>query len=257
MAEISFPWSALGLLKDPITKFLFYGAYAASHQHYLERVSHNSKDKLGRLFEFDLKLENKHFSNLEAPVSKLILRNISGQMLSKVEVLVEANAGNAKYQDFAILHNVDDIMQVVHLPRIPLKDLVIVEGNKILIPFSEVQVSIRVESKNIEDFDRTAISNLIHPTYTEHLNSTWHKMWGFFWNLDHIVSKKHDLKDAIQYNLIGQTYWPVFDEPISAKEQIRDTVKFTIGTPLSWVLTRNFSIWILFWFPIFLGLRRL
>ena len=95
------------------------------------------------------------------------------------------------------------------------------------------------------------------PTYTELLNSKWDEKWGYIWNPDYIERTKSEMVAYIQFHLATQKYYPVSVDDLSFSDQLSGFSRATIGRPLSWVLTRKFSIWMLFWVPIFLRLRRL
>ena len=124
MVDVSIPAGTLGLLIDPITKFLFLNAYKVSHEEHLEHYRPGKRfHALGRFLEYDIHLESDHVSNATVPMSFLILRNISDRTFHRVDLLVEADAGSVKYQDFTTLIDVGSTPLVVHLPRIPLKEM--------------------------------------------------------------------------------------------------------------------------------------
>lgn len=122
MVDVSIPAGTLGLLLDPITKFLFLDSYRVSHEEHLKRFqAGKSFDELGRFFEFDIHLECNYLSNSTVPMSFIIIRNKSDKKFSRVELLVEADAGYVKYQDFTTLIDIERTPLVVNLPKFPLK----------------------------------------------------------------------------------------------------------------------------------------
>jgi hypothetical protein len=103
---VSLPAGALGVLLDPITKFLFLDSYRVSHNEHINRFQIGKRfDELGEFFEFDIHLECNYLSNSTVPMSFIILRNKSSREFSRIELLVEADAGYVKYQDFSVLKN--------------------------------------------------------------------------------------------------------------------------------------------------------
>ena len=194
MVDVSIPAGTLGLLIDPITKFLFLDAYKVSHEEHLEHYRPGKRfHALGRFLEYDIHLESDHVSNATVPMSFLILRNISDRTFHRVDLLVEADAGSVKYQDFTTLIDVGSTPLVVHLPRIPLKEMD-VQNNRIITTYNKVWVKATISDNSLSEYEAKAESPRLSPTYSEFLNSRWKRKWDVIWNLDYIESCKTDLK---------------------------------------------------------------
>lgn len=180
MVDVSIPAGTLGLLIDPVTKFLFLESYKVSHEVHLKRIRAGKQfDTLGNFFEFDIHLECNHISNSTVPMSFLILRNTSERSFHRVELLVEADAGYVKYQDFTTLIDVGQTPLVVKLPRIPLKEIEITGNNRIITAYDKVLVKVVIVDNSLSENESKAESYAISPTYTEFWNSTWDKKWDF------------------------------------------------------------------------------
>ncbi len=258
MIDVSLPAGTLGLLVDPVTKYLFLGAYRVSHQEHLKRFQAGKRfDELGRFFEFDIHLECNHISNSTIPMSFLILRNISGRSFQRIELLVEADAGYVKYQDFTTLIDVGKTPLVVNLPRIPLKEIELTGSNRIVTTYDKVSIKIAILDDSISEHESKGESHSICPTYTEFLNSKWDKKWDCFWNLDYIESCKTDLRHRLQFYFITRNRWPVADEPRNIFYQMFKTARFFIGVPLFQLLSFERVISALFWVPIFVRYKTL
>lgn len=252
MVDISLPAGTLGLLIDPITKFLFQEPYRVSHQEHLKRFQAGKRfDALGQFFQFDIHLECDHISNSTVPMSFLILRNISGRSFQRVELLVEADAGYVKYQDFTTLVDIGKIPLVVNLPRIPLKEIELTNDNRIVTAYDNVRVMIEINDDSLSIYESRSESGPIRPTYTEFLNSRWDKKWGHVWNLDYIESSKTKLRHRLQYYLVTRNRWPVEGEPSGTFYQLYKALRFFVGVPLFRLLSHEQIISTLFWTPIF------
>jgi hypothetical protein len=255
---VSLPAGALGVLLDPITKFLFLDSYRVSHNEHINRFQIGKRfDELGEFFEFDIHLECNYLSNSTVPMSFIILRNKSSREFSRIELLVEADAGYVKYQDFSVLKNVGDIPLAVNLPRIPLREVELTSNNRILMTYEKVQVELNIIDDSLEASRCFAKSRIISPSYTEFLNSSWDKKWDFVWNLDYIESKKRELRDKLYYYLAGRYKWPVFGEPKNVFFMVYKRFRFIVGVPLFKAVGNRRVLAILFWLPIFLRLKKL
>lgn len=254
MVDISLPAGTLGLLIDPITKHLFLNSYQVSHEEHLKRFQIGRRfDSLGRFFEFDIHLECNHISNSTVPMSFLILRNTSDRTFRRVELIVEADAGYVKYQDFNTLVDIGKTPLVVYLPRIPLKEIELTHDNKIITTYKNVVVKVEILDESLSGNESTGESYPISPTYTEFLNSRWERKWDTFWNLDYIESCKTDLRHKLQYYLVTRNKWPVAGEPRNIFYQIYKAVRLLVSVPLYRILSYERVIAVLFWAPIFLG----
>lgn len=258
MVDVSLPAGTLGLLIDPVTKFLFQESYRVSHQEYIKRFQAGKRfEALGSFFEFDIYLECNHISNSTVPMSFLILRNVSERPFPKVELLVEADAGYVKYQDFTTLVDVGKTPLVVNLPRIPLKEIELMSNNRIITTYDKVRVAIQINDEALSDYEARSESRPIRPTYTEFLNSSWDKKWDHFWNLDYIESCKTTLRHRLQFYLVTRNRWPVEGEPRSTFYRLYKTLRFFLGAPLFRLLSHERIITALFWTPIFLRIKTL
>lgn len=258
MVDVSLPAGTLGLLIDPVTKFLFLKSYRISHEEHLKRFRMGKRfDALGSFFEFDIHLECNHISNSAVPMSFLILRNTSERSFERIELLVEADAGYVKYQDFTTLVDVGKTPLVVNLPRIPLKEIELTSNNRIITTYDKVRIKINIHDDLLSDYEAKGESHSIRPTYTEFLNSRWDKKWDQFWNLDYIESCKTDLRHRLQFYLVTRNRWPVSGEPRDAFYHLYKALRLLVGSPLFLLLSPQRVISALFWVPIFLRLKTL
>lgn len=258
MIDVSIPAGTLGLLFDPITKFLFLDSYRVSHEEHVKRFQTGKCfDELGIFFEFDIHLECNYLSNSTVPMSFIILRNKSDKKFSRVELLVEADAGYVKYQDFTTLVDIESTPLVVNLPRIPLKEIEFTSNNRIVTTYKNVRVKIKIIDDSVSEYDSSAESYEISPSYTEFLNSRWDKKWEFVWNLDFIESSKTDLKHKFQFYLITRNKWPISGEPKNIFYQLYKVIRLLVGMPLFKILSNKYVLPIMFWVPIFLRLKKL
>jgi len=258
LVDISLPAGTLGLLVDPITKFLFHDAYEVSHEEHLKRFRPGKRfDALGKFFEYDIHLECNHISNATVPMSFLILRNTSERKFSRIELVVEADAGYVRYQDFTTLIDVGIIPLVVNLPRIPLKEIEVTKTNRIVTTYSKVVVKISILDSSLSEYEAKSESHGITQTYTEFLNSRWEKKWDSVWNLDYIESCKTEIKHKLLYYLVSRNQWPVAGEPRNALFQIYKGIRLLIGAPVFRILSYEKIISTLFWVPIFLRINKL
>lgn len=263
MVDISIPAGTLGLFTDRVTKFLFLASYQVSHQEHLKRFQAGKRfDELGEFFEFDIRLECDHISNATVPASFIILRNRSTQTFERVELLVEADAGYVKYQDFTTLIAVGETPLVVNLSRIPLKEIEFTSQNKIITPYNQVTVTLYIRDCTIPEYQAKATSRPFHPSYTEFLNSSWDKKWGTMWNLDYIESCKTDVRYKLQYYLVTRNRGSVAGESSSRIYHIYKIVRLLFGIPLVRVLRDEWVVheWVvsaIFWLPIFIRYRKL
>jgi len=258
LVDISIPAGTLGLLSDKLTKFLFLAAYQVSHQEHLKRFQAGKHfDELGEFFEFDIHLECDHISNATVPTSFLILRNRSGQTFERVELLVEADGGYVKYQDFTTLISVGETPLVVYLPRIPLKEIEFTSSNRIVTPYDKVTVTVLIHDSAVPEHKAKATSWPINPTYTEFLNSSWDEKWGAVWNLDHIESCKTTLRHKLQFYLVTRNRWPVEGEPSNRIYRMYKVLRLLLGMPLFRILSHEWIVATIFWLPIFVRYRKL
>lgn len=258
MLDISIPAGSLGFLADKITKALFFASYQVSHQEHLKRSQAGKHfDELGEFFEFDIHLECDHVSNATVPTSFLILRNRSDKIFERVELLVEADGGCVKYQDFATLISVGETPVVVYLPRIPLKEIEITENNRIVMSYEKVNITLFIRDKAVPEERARAVSWPISPTYTEFLNSSWDKKWGTVWNLDYIESCKTSLRHKLQFYLVTRNRWPVAGEPSSRIYRSYKIFRLLLGMPLFRIVSHEWIVSALFWLPIFVRYRKL
>lgn len=259
MVDVSIPAGTLGLLLDPITKFLFLDSYRVSHEEHLKHTRLGKRfGELGSFFEFDIHLECNYLSNSTVPMSFIILRNKSENKFSRAELLVEADAGHVKYQDFTTLIDLDSIPRVVSLPSIPLKEVEFTDSNDIVTSYNNVRVKIKIiDDKIISEEESSAESCAISPTYTEFLNSNWDKKWGVVWNLDYIERCKTILKSKLEYYFITRNSWPVVGEPDSTFYQVYKLARLLFGIPLFKFLSNKYVLLTLFWVPIFMRLKKL
>lgn len=258
MVDVSLPAGTLGLLIDPVTKFLFLKPYRVSHEEHLKRSQMGKRfDALGSFFEFDIHLEGNHISNSTVPMSFLILRNTSKSSFQRIDLLVEADAGYVKYQDFTTLVDVGETPLVVNLPRIPLKEIELTSNNRIITTYDKVRVKIKIHDEALRDHESKGDSHSISPTYTEFLNSRWDKKWDHFWNLDYIESCKTELRHRLQFYLVTRNRWPVAGEPRTGFYQLYKALRYLVGAPLFRLLSHERVISALFWVPIFLHFKTL
>lgn len=259
MIDISLPAGTLGLFTEKITKWLFLASYQVSHEEHLKRFQAGKRFReLGEFFEFDIHLECDHVSNATVPTSFLILRNRSGRTFSRIELLVEANGGYVKYQDFTTLIAVEDTPLVVYLPRIPLKEIEFTSANRIVTSYRDVTVTVFIrDDASIPEYKVQAKSLPISPTYTEFLNSSWDRKWGTVWNLDYIESSKTDLRHKLLFYLVRRNQWPMAGEPNSLLFRGYKLLRLLIGLPVFHILSRHLIISAIFWLPIFVGYRKL
>jgi len=258
LIDISIPAGTLGLLTDRATKFLFLTPYQVSHQEHLKRFQPGKRfDELGEFFEFDIHLECDHISNATVPTSFLILRNRSTQTFERVELLVEADGGYVKYQDFTTLVNVGETALVVYLPRIPLKEIEFTSRNRIVTPYDKVTVSLHIRDSAVPEYKAKATSRSISPSYTEFLNSSWNEKWGTVWNLDYIESRKTDLRHELQFYLVTRNRWPVAGESSSRIYRMYKVLRLLLGMPLFRILSHEWVVSAIFWLPIFVRYRKL
>lgn len=259
MIDISLPVGTLGLFTETITKYLFLASYQVSHDEHLKRTQAGKRFReLGEFFEFDIHLECDHVSNATVPTSFLILRNRSGQTFNRIELLVEANAGRVKYQDFTTLIAFGETPLVVYLPRIPLKEIEFTDANRIVTSYHDVTVSISICNEgSIPEYKVKATSLPISPTYTEFLNSLWDKKWGTIWNLDYIKSRKTDLRDKLLFYLVRRNQWPMDGEPSNVVFRAYKIFRLLLGLPLFRILNHDWFISAIFWLPIFVHYRKL
>lgn len=257
LVDISIPAGTLGLLVDPITKFLFREVYEVSHEEHLKRFRPGKRfETLGKFFEYDIHLECNHISNATVPMSFLILRNTSERIFNRVELVVEADAGYVKYQDFTTLIGVGITPLVVNLPRIPLKEIEVTKNNKIVTTYSKVVVKIAILDSSLSEYESKAESHGITPTYTEFLNSRWERKWDAVWNLDYIESCKTEIKHKLLYYLVSRNQWPVAGEPQNTLFQLYKGLRLFVGFPIYRILSHQWVISTLFWFPIFLRIKK-
>ncbi len=258
LVDISIPAGTLGLFIEWITKALFLDSYRFSHAEHLKCFQAGKNfHELGDFFEFDIHLECDHVSNATVPTSFLILRNRSGQAFNRVELLVEANGGYVKYQDFTTLIAVGDIPLVVYLPRIPLKEIELTSTKRIITPYRDVTVMVFVHDDSIPECKSKAKSQAISPTYTEFLNSSWDEKWGTVWNLDYIESCKADLRNKLKFYLVSRNRWPMAGESRSLFFRTYKLLRLLVGAPLFSVLSRSWVISLIFWVPIFVRCQKL
>ncbi len=258
MVDISIPAGTLGLLADKVTKFLFLASYQVSHTEHLKRIqAGKSFDELGEFFEFDIHLECDHISNATVPTSFLILRNRSAQTFQRVELLVEADGGYVKYQDFTTLIDVGETPLIVYLPRIPLKEVEIISHNRIVTSYKKVTVTLYIRDSSVPEYQAKATSWPISPSFTELLNSSWDKKWGAVWNLDYIESCKTDLKHELQYHFVTRNRWPVSGESSSRVYRLYKILRLLFGIPLFRMLSHEWVVSAMFWLPIFVRYRKL
>lgn len=258
MIDISIPAGTLGLLTDPITKFLFLDAYRISHEEHLKRFqTGKSFQSIGEFFEYDIHLECNHVSNSTVPMSFVILRNKSDRIFERVELLIEADAGYVKYQDFTTLIDVGETPIVVNLPRIPLKEIEFTSNNRIITSYKSAKVKIVIPDQSLSERESKSESHAISPTYTEFLNSRWDKKWDTVWNLDYIESCKTELRHKLQYYLVTRNKWPVSGDPRSKVFQIYKLIRLLLGAPLFKLLSYERAISVIFWVPIFLRIKKL
>lgn len=258
MVDISLPAGTLTLFTDSITKFLFLESYEVSHQRYLKHFQAGKHFvKLGRFFEFDIHLECNHLTNETIPTSFLILHNISSQVFERVELLVEADAGFVKYQDFTTLISVGKTPLVVYLPRIPLKDIEVRGGNNIVTSYKNVTVAVQIQDGDIAKHEAKAKSLPFTPTYTEFLNSRWSKRWGSNWNIDYIVECKKTLREKLRYHLVIRNSWVVDYQKSSCFNRMFKYIKSVIGLAIFRILIHEWIIATIFWVPIFVRCRKL
>lgn len=259
MIDISLPAGTLGLFTEKITKCLFFASYQVSHEEHLKRFQAGKRFReLGEFFEFDIHLECDHVSNATVPTSFLILRNRSGRTFSRIELLVEANGGYVKYQDFTTLIAVGETPLVVYLPRIPLKEIEFTNTNRIVTPYHDVTVTISIrDDDSIPEHKAKVTSFPISPTYTEFLNSSWDKKWGTVWNLDYIESCKTDLRHKLLFYLVRRNQWPMDGEPNSFLFRVYKLFRLLVGLPLFRIFSSDWFISAIFWLPIFVHYRKL
>lgn len=259
MFDIALPAGSLGLLANPITKFLFYKSYEISHQEYLRRNQIGQRfENIGKYFSFDIHLESDYISNATIPISSLVLRNISEKKFKRIELIVKAEADYAAFQDFTTLFDVDDKQLVINLPRIPLKQLDITKDHKIIRTYNKVQVKIRIiDDPSITQNDAESESLPIHPSYTEFLNSRWDKKWDAVWNLDFIESLKDDIHVKLRYYLITRNRYRVAGEPNTRIYNLYKFARRQISRPVYWLIGRDRVVTVIFWMPIFLRLKKL
>lgn len=258
MVDVSLPAGTLSLLLDPITKFLFLDSYRVSHEEHLKRFSPGKRfEKLGKYFEFELHLESNYVSNATVPMSFVILRNTSGRTFKRVEVVVEADAGYVKYQDVSSLVEVGPTPVVLHLPRIPLKEIELTRDNRIMTSYNDVHVRLQIADGAVEEGESAAESLTIRPTYTEFLNSRWDKKWETVWNLDYIESRKTELRHRLYFYLVTRNRHRMAGEPGSWVWQSYKTLRLLIGGPLYRLLSFERVISTFFWIPIWFRVRKL
>jgi hypothetical protein len=258
LVDVSIPAGTLGLLIDPITKFLFLNTYKISHEEHLKRFRTGKRfDELGRFFEFDIHLECNYLSNSTIPMSFIIIRNKSEKKFSRVELLVEADAGYVKYQDFTTLIDIESTPLVVNLPRIPLKEIEFTSNNHIVTTYKDIRIKIKIIDDSINEYDASAESYAINPSYTEFLNSSWDKKWESMWNLDYIESNKNEIRHKLQYHLITRNKWPISGESTNIFYQSYKILRLLVGMPLFKVLSNKYVIATIFWVPIFTRLKKL
>lgn len=258
LVDMSIPAGTLGLLIDPVTKFLFLQSYRVSHEEHLKRFSAGKRfDELGNFFEFDIYLECNHISNSTVPMSFLILRNTSEKLFQRVELLVEADAGYVKYQDFSTLIDVGKTPLVVNLPKIPLKEIEFTRNNRIVTSYDKVRVKIWILDGSLSEYESKSECYPISPSYTEFLNSRWEKKWDFVWNLDYIESCKTELRHKLQYYLVTRNKWPIFGEPENWVYQAYKVLRLLLGMPIFHLLSYELVTSALFWLPIFVRFKKL
>lgn len=258
MFEVTIPAGMFSWLIDPITKFLFFDSYNASHIAYSKRLATRRKFKdLGSLFEYDIHLECDHISNSTVPMSVLLIKNKSDLKFSRVEILVEACAGYAKYQDFTTLIDVTDVPLIILLPRIPLKEMHFTDDFRIVTPYQHAVIKLNILDDNVSSVQSEAMSQYIYPSYTEFLNSHWDRKWEQVWNLDFIEGKKEDLRVTWKYYLVTRTMFPITEESTSIFVNTLNKILAYVGVPIFKLMDRRWIVNTLFWTPIFLRLRRL
>jgi len=190
-------------------------------------------------------------------MSFIIIRNKSDRLFERVELLVEADAGYVKYQDFTTLIDVGETPVVVNLPRVPLKEIEFSSNNRIITSYKNAKVKIAILDQSLSERESKSESQAINPTYTEFLNSRWDKKWDTVWNLDYIESCKTDLRHKLQYYLVTRNKWPVTGEPRRKIFQFYKLLRLLIGVPLFKLLSYERVISTIFWVPIFLRLKKL
>jgi hypothetical protein len=258
LVDISLPAGSIGLLIKPITKFLFLDSYETSHKEHLKRFAPGKHfSELGSFFEFSTHLECNHISNATNPMSFLILRNTTEKLFQRIELLVEADAGYVKYQDFSILVDVGKTPLVVNLPKIPLKDIELTNNNRIITTYNKVRVKILILDKSIKEYESKAESYPITPSYTEFLNSRWDKKWDLAWNLDYIESQKTAIRHSFKFYFLTRNKWHCEGQPRNLFYQLYKALRLIVGIPLYKVFSHEKVVTTLFWLPIFLRIKKL
>ena len=258
MVDVSLPAGTLGLLLDPITKFLFLDTYRISHEEHLKRFqAGKSFEELGQFFEFDIHLECNHISNSTIPMSFIILRNKSDRRFERAELLVEADAGYVKYQDFTTLIEIGETPLVINLPRIPLKEIEFTSNDRIITTYKSAKVKLHILDQALPEHEAKSESHSIRPTYTEFLNSRWDRKWDTVWNLDYIENCKSELRQKIQFYLVTRNKWPVSGEPQGRIFKVYKLLRLLIGIPIYKLLSYDRIISTLFWLPIFMRIKKL
>ncbi len=202
MIEVS-PFAIINALKlffrmiyGGATKWIFYSAYVTSDKHY-----HKNKKpfyrKLTEHIEYFLKLETKHFSNIDNPKCYLLLRQTErcNKDSIKISGYVFAGVGNLEYQEYFCALVKREKTVLVYLPKIPLKELR-VSNNGIIPSYDNVFI------EGEQSGDDKLVFRIVegHPTFTEYLNSVWVEKWGYVWNLDHLYEEIRNFRfKAIRY----------------------------------------------------------
>ena len=240
MVDISVSPGILGWIKEILEKAIFKSSYIISHQNYLSWKATTRYKQVKNLFEYKLLLENRYLTNDESPASKIIFKIIDQDIL-RIRAFIIAEKGKLQYQDMVSMHVRGQEITVIHLSRIPLKEIIVC-SNGISTTYDDVRIEGEVtkEGGSVIKFDSLWGS----PTYTEFLNSSWDRKWGKIWNLDYLQDQKKNFRHSLVHRLAGSLaylnirptarkqsftqiiyrYWCIFVVNIIANERVTNFI---------------------------------
>ena len=255
MASVSLPLGAvLSPFVEKISKYFFESTLSASHNSYMEW--HNSYDNWKSLNDqVDVSILAPHaLDNQKSPLVKLAFKLSKGaDEIEPLSLFVESSGTYLNYQDSISVRNLKEKVVVVSLPSAPLRSLDISEnGQGVLFTLRKIEISKINENGSLsEDKVHFDFSNV------DLLNDRFIKKWDFFWNMRAIDRAYNKIKGKLRYYLITPKVYYTNCKEIPAKETIKGLLRFFIGRPLYWLLSRDFLIRSYFWVPIFLKKKKL
>lgn len=253
MASVSLP---LGPLLSPfvekISKFLFERTLVASHNSYMEW--HNSYDNWRSLNDqVDVSVQAPHaLDNQKSPSVQLAFKlKESANDIKALNLFVESSGTCLNYQDSISVRNLKEKVVVVSLPSAPLRSFDIPEnGSGVFFTLRKIEITKINEDNSLSndkvDFD---FSNV------DLLNDRFIKKWDFYWNMRAIDRAYKRIKEKLRYHLVTPKAYYTSYKDIPAKQVIKGLLRFFVGRPLYWLLSRDFLIRCYFWLPIFMRFK--